>query len=72
MAMPQLTQLATATTALPHGPESGRASLLSAMGPMAESRSRSPLAALSETDDAHLVEVEVPGVKREDLDIEAA
>jgi HSP20 family protein len=41
-----------------------------AMGPMTEGMAWSPLADLSETDDAYLVEVEVPGVKREDLDIE--
>jgi HSP20 family protein len=32
----------------------------------------SPLADLEETDDAYLVEVEVPGVRREDIDIEVA
>jgi HSP20 family protein len=31
-----------------------------------------PLADLSETDDGYLVEVEVPGVKREDISIEVA
>ncbi|MFD0546387.1 Hsp20/alpha crystallin family protein [Streptomyces mexicanus] len=42
-----------------------------AMGSMTEGMAAwSPLADLSETDDAYLVEVEVPGVKREDLDIE--
>ncbi|MCP8706774.1 Hsp20/alpha crystallin family protein [Streptomyces sp. AC04842] len=41
-----------------------------AMGSMTEGMAWSPLADLSETDDAYLVEVEVPGVKREDLDIE--
>ncbi|MEU5273991.1 Hsp20/alpha crystallin family protein [Streptomyces hygroscopicus] len=41
-----------------------------AMGPMTQGMAWSPLADLSETDDAYLVEVEVPGVKREDLDIE--
>jgi len=30
----------------------------------------SPLADLSETDDAYLVEVDLPGVKRDDIDIE--
>jgi HSP20 family protein len=32
----------------------------------------SPSADVSETDDAYLIEVDVPGVKREDLDIEVS
>jgi len=31
-----------------------------------------PLADIEETDDAYLVEIELPGVKREDIDIEVA
>ncbi|MFF4763988.1 Hsp20/alpha crystallin family protein [Streptomyces sp. NPDC001292] len=41
-----------------------------ATAPMTEGMAWSPLADLSETDDAYLIEVEVPGVERENLDIE--
>lgn len=40
--------------------------------PSAEGMAWPPPADVSETDDAYLIEVEVPGVKREDLDIEMA
>ncbi|MBA2947569.1 Hsp20/alpha crystallin family protein [Streptomyces himalayensis] len=38
--------------------------------PVTEGMAWSPLADVSETDDAYLIEIDVPGVKREDIDIE--
>ncbi|WP_369394437.1 Hsp20/alpha crystallin family protein [Streptomyces sp. CG1] len=38
--------------------------------PAATGMAWSPLADFSETDDAYLIEVDLPGVKREDIDIE--
>lgn len=40
------------------------------LAPVTEGMAWSPLADLSETDDAYLLEIDVPGVKREDIDIE--
>ncbi|MFE9442144.1 Hsp20/alpha crystallin family protein [Streptomyces sp. NPDC006602] len=41
-----------------------------AMAPATEAMAWSPLADVSETDDAYEIEVEVPGVNRDDIDIE--
>jgi HSP20 family protein len=38
--------------------------------PVTEGMAWSPLADVSETDDAYLIEIDVPGVKREDIDSE--
>jgi HSP20 family protein len=39
-------------------------------GPAAERLSWAPLADLTETDDAYVIEAELPGLKREDIDIQ--
>jgi HSP20 family protein len=41
-----------------------------AIAPSAEAAAWAPMADISETDDAYVVEVELPGVKRDDLDVE--
>jgi HSP20 family protein len=41
-----------------------------AMPSLTESMAWSPLADMSETDEAYLVECELPGIKREDIDVE--
>jgi HSP20 family protein len=42
----------------------------SALGPARDARPWLPAGDVSETDDAYLVEIELPGVRREDVDIE--
>jgi HSP20 family protein len=40
------------------------------VAPMAEGTAWSPLADIEETDDAYLIEVDVPGVRRDDINVE--
>ncbi|GAB2903475.1 Hsp20/alpha crystallin family protein [Streptomyces deserti] len=46
--------------------------LESTVGPVTQGMAFAPLADVSETDDAYEIEVEVPGVKRDDINIEMA
>lgn len=41
-----------------------------ALAPMAEGMAWSPPADIEETDDAYLIEVDVPGIKRDDINVE--
>ncbi|MER7406839.1 Hsp20/alpha crystallin family protein [Streptomyces sp. NPDC000070] len=41
-----------------------------ALAPIAEGAAWAPLADIEETDDAYLIEVDVPGVKRDDINVE--